>query len=278
MFELDLSIDRARHLIAAATFAASRSNSPILETIRVEPGDGDSVQILATDRFALFRAVLDGDEIDEERNVTEGIAFPAKEFAAAVADACKVRMGRVRVTSDGENWTITGENGSRSGRTVAGNFPPVARLIPTQVQPIPMIAVQAAYLARLDKVRTALKAPADAGWTLASAPRSGTKYAPIVASMGIMTVLIQPLHRSDIVEGFAYGSNIDTSAAEPFAASTDAEVRDAGREAGALAILRAIRAAADEGRDLIDAARLAAYGLADADRVTEALPFTLKSS
>lgn len=178
MLKFTIMPDEFRALASVAVSATTDDITPILQHIHVTATEDGIITATATDRYTVALAEAPG-EVE-----TAGEALlPAAEVLAFARKIPKRTAVPLVVTVDEDGWTITNFASTVGGAYPApgNNFPPVGRLFPDEVTPVPMTSVNPKLVARLAKILAAAKLPATAPWQVAGSGTSANGAAgPLV--------------------------------------------------------------------------------------------------
>lgn len=156
MTTLTITLDNLHHIAALSAFTAPKStHTPILTGIELSVSDS-VLTAIATDPYAAARARLE----HAPNEAIESVVVPAQ----LIVDVLKAAKGamQVHLTIEGDTLTFDWGSGRMSGQSVAGNFPPVARLFPEDPTDLPAgTSFNPTFLARLAKLTRPARSPKD---------------------------------------------------------------------------------------------------------------------
>ena len=186
MTTLTITLENLHQIAALAAFTEPvSSRTPILTGIELSASDS-VLTATATDRYAAARARLE----HAPNEAVESVVVPPR----LVTDVLKAAKGaaQVHLTIDGDTLTFDWGNGRMSGQSVAGNYPPVARLFPENPADLPAgTSCNPTFLARLAKLTKPARKPADRVITFKLHGTDGAK-SNLYATGGAYDVLICP--------------------------------------------------------------------------------------
>lgn len=188
MTTITLTLDSLHQIAALSAFTAPKStHTPILTGIEISVSDS-VLTAIATDRYTAARARFE----HAPNEAVESVVVPSQ----LVTDVLKAAKGaaRVHLTIDGDTLTFDWGNGRMSGQSVAGNYPPVARLLPKNPTDLPAgTAFDPTLLARLAKLTKPARSPKDRIVTFAMHAGGGSAgSANLYATGDVYDVLICP--------------------------------------------------------------------------------------
>jgi len=143
-------------LTTAANFAAKDKARPILMAVALKTG-GDTITATATDSYKLVKMQRDIVELAGDYANADQVLMPAETLLKAAKTFKPVRKNYsdVIVTiHEDDTFTISSNGDILGGQLVAGHYPDVDSLIPTEdgLKPVDNVAFNASFLADFAKV------------------------------------------------------------------------------------------------------------------------------